>query len=182
MRQIGYTGYSRGTPSRFGARSGLAEEELARRQAEKAAFLEQLSRMGDLTAEGITAQGEALSGAIDKGVQGYQRGKKMSEESEAHKRRMELSEQELADAKAEREFLDSPAEEAAEVQGPPRAGETKTTKKPRTYRQMLTEAKIRSSSGGRALGKDKPPPYGEVIKQNGITYRWNYDANNYEPI
>lgn len=73
----------------------LAEEALERQRQDNAARLAQIADQGQIAAEGIRAGGEAISGAIDKGVSGYLKGKERAREEEAHALRTKMAEDDL---------------------------------------------------------------------------------------
>jgi hypothetical protein len=86
----------------------LAEEYQARQERANAARLAQMAEQGQITGEGIKGIGQTWAGAIDKGFEGYQRGKQMTQEREAHEARMKMAEAEMAKGKAEDDYWNAP--------------------------------------------------------------------------
>lgn len=92
----------------------LAEEYAARQERMDAARLAQLAEEGQIAAEGTTRMGEVLSEGVRNAQSSYYKGKDDRRAQDAHNQRMQLSEEELANKKAEREWLDSSGDPAAE--------------------------------------------------------------------
>ncbi len=89
----------------------LAEEEMARQAEANKAQLGRQAELGQINAGGISALGDAAAGAITGGVGGYYKGKAQGENSAAHARRMELSEEDLNQAKQEHAYWNAPSSE-----------------------------------------------------------------------
>lgn len=91
----------------------LAEDYLANQTAFNDRFLGQQAQLGDIQAQGIRDMGDAAARGIEGIASGYQKGKALKIQQEAHEQRMKLAEEDVAREKAEREFWDAPAEEGA---------------------------------------------------------------------
>jgi hypothetical protein len=74
----------------------LAEEALEQQLRANEQQLAQSAQQGQILSEGIKGIGDAWSGAIDKGVQGYQKGKQISQDQEAHALRSRMAEDDIA--------------------------------------------------------------------------------------
>lgn len=80
----------------------LAEEYTARQQEINRRRLAQQAELGEVQAQGIADLGDAASSTIKGGVDGYQKGREFGAEQEAHQRRMELSEEDMANSQVMR--------------------------------------------------------------------------------
>lgn len=97
----------------------LAEEYAARQDLLNSQRLGQLAEEGQIAAAGAERMGDIASEGIKGVASSYHQGQQRRQDSEAHQRRMELSEEDLADKRAEREWMDSPDAPAAEEGAPP---------------------------------------------------------------
>ncbi len=155
----------------------LAEEAMARQERAQQQQLGQLQDLGQINAKGAAERGAAMADLPGQLVGGYFQGQKDLQHQQTHEQRMALSEEDLANQKAEHEYLDTEIPESTDPTTGQVTPATTNRARERDLRRAKTEEEI-------AQLKKKTPKAiyhaTDRTSKSGLPLRFNDETGQYE--